>query len=102
MATSKITPDHDAVVTEIEIAAPPDRVFQAITRREQAVQWGGAKEFEIILWEDARPGGKWKFVSKDRSGENPTGLSLTANFSRLTRRGCWPDVVRELASRSFP
>ena len=70
MATAKITPDHDAVITEIEIAAPPARVFQALVDREQAMQWGGGKEYEITLWEmDARPGGKWRFISKERQAE---------------------------------
>jgi uncharacterized protein YndB with AHSA1/START domain len=72
---SRITPDNDAVITEIEIAAPPERVFQAIVDREQALQWGGGEQFEIILWEmDPRPGGKWSFVSKERRGNNPSGL----------------------------
>jgi uncharacterized protein YndB with AHSA1/START domain len=72
---SIIMPDNDAVITEIEIAAPPGRVFQAIVDREQAMQWGGGEDFQIILWEmDVRPGGEWRFVSKERSGKNPAGL----------------------------
>ncbi len=68
-AQSKITPDNDAVVSEIEIAAPPARVFQALIEREQAMQWGAGEAFEVTQWEmDARPGGKWRFVSKPRSG----------------------------------
>jgi uncharacterized protein YndB with AHSA1/START domain len=75
MATARITPDNDAVIAEIEIAAPPERVFDAITKREQARQWGGGKEFEILRWEmDVRPGGKWDFVSRERSGKHPIGL----------------------------
>jgi hypothetical protein len=31
MPSSQITPDQDAIVTEIEIAASPERVFQALT-----------------------------------------------------------------------
>jgi uncharacterized protein YndB with AHSA1/START domain len=69
MATTKITPDNDAVVSEIEIAAPPQRVFQALIDREQALQWGTNDAFEMTLWEmDVRPGGKWRFVSKERKG----------------------------------
>lgn len=72
---SRITADNDAVITEIEIAAPPERVFQAIVDREQALQWGGGEQFEILLWEmDPRPNGKWNFVSRERSGKNPPGL----------------------------
>ncbi len=67
MASAKITPDNDAVVTEIEIAATPERVFQAITERKQALQWGGGKDFKIISWEmDARRGGKWRYTAEER------------------------------------
>jgi uncharacterized protein YndB with AHSA1/START domain len=56
---SIITPDNDAVVTEIEIAVPPQRVFHALIDRDQALQWGNSDAFEMTLWEmDARPGGK--------------------------------------------
>ena len=66
---SRITTDNDSVITEIEIAAPPDRVFRALIEREQALQWGTGEAFEITLWEmDARPGGKWHFVSKEKKG----------------------------------
>ena|ERR1700693_6165070 len=67
MAKAIITPDKDAVITEVEIAAPPDRVFQALTTRDQALQWGGGGAFQITLWEmDARPGGDWRFVSREK------------------------------------
>jgi uncharacterized protein YndB with AHSA1/START domain len=69
MATTRITPDNDSVVTEIEIAAPPARVFRALIEREQALQWGGGEAFEITEWEmDARPGGSWLLTSRERSG----------------------------------
>jgi uncharacterized protein YndB with AHSA1/START domain len=64
---TSITPDKDAVVTEIAIAAPPERVFQALTDRAQALQWGSNDAYEMTYWEmDARPGGKWRFVSRQR------------------------------------
>jgi uncharacterized protein YndB with AHSA1/START domain len=72
---SRISPDNDAVTAEIEIAAPPERVFEAIANREQALQWGSSDAFQIVLWEmDVRVGGAWRFVSKERSGKNPPGL----------------------------
>jgi uncharacterized protein YndB with AHSA1/START domain len=71
MAATRITPDNDAVVSEIEITAPPDRVFRSLVTRDQALQWGSNDAFEMTLWEmDARPGGKWHFVSKERKGTN--------------------------------
>jgi len=69
MPKTIITTDRDAVVSEIEIAAPPDRVFEALVNRDQALQWGNSDAFQIIHWElDPRPGGKWQFLSRERSG----------------------------------
>ena len=66
-----ITPDRDAVIAEIEIGAPPERVFQALTDRAQAMQWGTSDLFETFFWEmDVKPGGKWKFISRELKGEN--------------------------------
>jgi hypothetical protein len=33
MPTAIVTPDLDAIVSEIDIAAPPERVFRALTCR---------------------------------------------------------------------
>jgi uncharacterized protein YndB with AHSA1/START domain len=67
MTKSVIMPDNDSVVTEIEIAAPPERVFQALITREQALQWGTNDAYQMTQWQmDVRPGGKWRFVSKER------------------------------------
>ncbi len=41
MATTKLTPDLDAIIGEVFIAAPPARVFQAITDPEQVPRWWG-------------------------------------------------------------
>jgi uncharacterized protein YndB with AHSA1/START domain len=38
-ASIQITPDQDAIVAEIEIAAPPERVFQALTDPAQLMLW---------------------------------------------------------------
>jgi uncharacterized protein YndB with AHSA1/START domain len=66
---SQITSDNDAVITEVEINAPPARVFQALIDRDQALQWGKSEAFEITLWEmDAHLGGKWHFISREREG----------------------------------
>ncbi len=39
MANSVITQDQDAVVTEVQIDAPPERVFQALVDRKQVMSW---------------------------------------------------------------
>ena len=45
MLKAIITPDQDAVISEIEIAARPDRVFQALITRDQALQWAQTRNF---------------------------------------------------------
>jgi len=41
MATNAITRDEDAIGVEVQISAPPDRVFQAITDPTQLLRWWG-------------------------------------------------------------
>lgn len=62
MATVTVTPDQDAVVGEILIAAPPGRVFQALTDPQQLLQWWGQKGmFRSTNWTiDLRVGGQWR------------------------------------------
>jgi hypothetical protein len=81
---SIITNDNDAVVTEIEIAAPPSRVFQTLTDRAQALQGGAATGFETTRWEmDPRPGGQWRSVSRELKERAPVRIStITVKFSK--------------------
>lgn len=60
MATVGITPDQDAVTAEIFIAAPPERVFQAITDPAQLPRWWGQKDMYRITESniDLRPRGE--------------------------------------------
>ena len=63
-------PDQDAIVSEIYVAAEPERVFQALVDPRQVVQWWGQNgiyrctEFSA----DLRVGGKWR-----SSGIGPEG-----------------------------
>jgi len=62
MPTATVTPDQDSVVTEIQIAAPPARVFRALTDAAQLKQWFTDPSCPIHLWEmDARLGGKYRY-----------------------------------------
>jgi uncharacterized protein YndB with AHSA1/START domain len=68
MTKIQVTPAQDAVISEIEIAAPPERVFRAIVNREQALQWGSHKDFEITVWDlEPRVGGEWRFTSIEKA-----------------------------------
>jgi uncharacterized protein YndB with AHSA1/START domain len=70
MVTVAITPEQDAVEAEIFIAAPPERVFQAITDPAQLPRWWGQKEMYRITESkiDLRPGGKWSSVGVGADG----------------------------------
>jgi uncharacterized protein YndB with AHSA1/START domain len=62
MATATLTPDQNAVVAEIFIAAPPARVFQAISDPAQLPRWWGQDGVYHVTKStmDVRPGGHWR------------------------------------------
>lgn len=70
MASAQLTPDNDAILAEVFIAAPPARVFEAIADPKQRAQWWGQKPpsphsgdvvaFRVVdSKSDLRVGGKW-------------------------------------------
>jgi len=63
MATAQITPDNDTILAEVFIAAPPDRVFEAIADPRQLTPWWGQKgTFRVVETKfDLRVGGKWSY-----------------------------------------
>ena len=70
MPTSEAVPNQDVVVQEIEIAAPPERVFQALTDPKQLfVWWGSEPSVELSVFEmNPRAGGKYRYVCKPVAG----------------------------------
>jgi len=65
MAQAIITPDQDSVISEIEIAAPPDRVFQALTDEKQLFQWFTDASCPVKFWRmDARRGGSYRYATQ--------------------------------------
>lgn len=87
MATASVTPDQDAVLAEVFIAAPPARVFQAFTDPKQISQWWGQKGLYRVTEShtDVRPGGKWSSdgVDKDGKGFRVEGEYLEIDPPRL-------------------
>ena len=71
MATAQITPDQDAIMAEVFIAAPPSRVFEAIADSKQRAQWWGQQEtFHVTdSTSDLRPGGRWTNEGVGPSGQ---------------------------------
>jgi uncharacterized protein YndB with AHSA1/START domain len=101
MATASITPDQDTIHAEIFIAAPPQRVFQAITDPGQTRQWWGQSDMYRVTdgQSDLRPGGKWYSagVGKDGSTFRVEGEYLEISPPTLlvyTWNASWTENVR--------
>ena len=83
-ATSSVTPDNDAVLAEVFIAAPPDRVFEAITDPKQMPLWWGQQGvYRVTEWKaDLRPGGKWQ---SDGVGADGTSFRVEGEYLEIDR-----------------
>jgi len=70
MASATITPDQNTILAEIFIAAPSERVFEAITDPAQMPLWWGQQGmYRITRWRaDLRPGGSWSSVGISADG----------------------------------
>lgn len=61
MASTTVTPDHNIIVSEIDIAAPVERVFKALTDEAEIRR----RSPELDAYEmDTRVGGKWYLEMK--------------------------------------
>jgi len=68
MPAAVVSPDKDSIVSETAIAAPPERVFQALTDVAQLKRWFSDPSCPITLFEmDARPGGKYRYATEKGS-----------------------------------
>jgi uncharacterized protein YndB with AHSA1/START domain len=67
-----MTPEQDSVVVETEIAAPPERVFQALVDQKQLFMWWGREpSVELTSFEmSPNQGGPWQFKCKPRGGHH--------------------------------
>lgn len=65
MATTQVTADQDAIVSEVHINAPAEKVFQALTDPKQLMKWWNSEECTTEFFEmDTRRGGQWRFGTK--------------------------------------
>jgi uncharacterized protein YndB with AHSA1/START domain len=68
MPTTIITPSLDAIVGEIQIAAPAERVFKALTDASELQCWFGGPECPVKVWTmDARVGGHYSYATQQGS-----------------------------------
>ena len=68
MSTTIVTPDQDAVVSEIDVSAPPERVFKAITEAGELQRWFTNPECPVKVWKmEARVGGHYSYATEKGS-----------------------------------
>lgn len=66
--------DHDALVSEVRIAAPPDAVYPFLTDPEHIVRWMGRE-----VAGESRPGGALRIAINDWAVANGAFLELVPN-----------------------
>ncbi len=67
MKTTKIKSiiEKDSVVAEIHIAAPPGRVFKALTDQQELIRWFTDASCPVRLWEmNPRLGGRYRYLTE--------------------------------------
>jgi uncharacterized protein YndB with AHSA1/START domain len=65
MASTIVTPDQDAVVSEIQIGAHPQRVFDALIDPKQVMKWWTNDVVQIDSFSmEPRKGGRWVYDTK--------------------------------------
>lgn len=72
MPKAKTTADHDAVICEVEIAAPAERIFQALTSTDLLMRWwdGSDGPCRVKVWEfEPLVGGRHRHVAYDPTGK---------------------------------
>ena len=68
MSTTIVTPDQDAVVSEIDVSAPPERVFRALTDAGELSRWFTNPSCPQKYWKmDARVGGQYAYATNQGS-----------------------------------
>ncbi len=72
MSDNKAPTGDDAVTVEIEIAAPPERVFQALVDQKQLIAWWGSEpSTNLVAFDmDARKGGQYRYACVARTGHD--------------------------------
>jgi uncharacterized protein YndB with AHSA1/START domain len=71
MAKTEFVVDRDKLQVRMMrvLNAPRERVWRAVTERDQVVQWWGPRAYTTVVDRlDLRVGGGWHFVHKDAKG----------------------------------
>ena len=95
MTSPQAVDPQDAVTREIEIAAPPERVFQALTDQQQLFDWWG-KEPAVVLTAfdmDARKGGKYRYVCHTAAGADMGAVGEVLKKNKAQSFECHGEVL---------
>ncbi len=73
--------DQGLILASVEIAAPAERVFQALTTSSDITSWWGSpEEYRTTAYEaDVRPGGHWR---ADGVGADGHAFFVEGEFAR--------------------
>lgn len=91
MTTTMATSQQDALITEIEIGVPRERVFQALIDPQQVMRWWTSEQCQIRSFTmDPRLGGRWTYSTKhsDLSVNGVNQFSCDGEVLEYDPRGC--------------
>jgi uncharacterized protein YndB with AHSA1/START domain len=92
---------EDEVVCEIEVEAPPERVFEALTRQDQLFAWWGKEPtVELEFFEmEARKGGRWRFLGHAKPGSDHGEVAEQLKRNQATAFEAHGEVLEFLPPR---
>ena len=62
--------DGNSILATVEVAAPSERVWQALTTAEVERWWGSEDTYRVEQWSaDLRLGGRWSLLVRTRDGK---------------------------------
>jgi uncharacterized protein YndB with AHSA1/START domain len=77
------TPSDREIVLIRAFDAPRDRVFEAWTNPEHVRHWWGLRSSTMVLCEaEVRPGGSWRYVTREEDGPE---VPFTGVYQEVTR-----------------
>jgi len=82
MLNTIVTPDKDAVVSEVHISAPADAIFRALTQVDLLMRWwdGSDGPCRVKVWEfEPRVGGRHRHVAYDPTGQSGRSTGRSSN-----------------------
>jgi uncharacterized protein YndB with AHSA1/START domain len=71
--------DRGRIRAQVDIAAPPEEVFAALTEPAQLAAWWGGEQYRTHDWQlDLRPGGRWSCCATGPGGGSTVGGQILA------------------------